>query len=67
MEPGQKLWLHLELPTLTVATPDEATALNGKNKVSSINMYVCNGTFQKINHFQNVKRAAGVHSYYLML
>lgn len=38
MEPGQKLWLHLELPTLTVATPDEATALNEKNRVSSINM-----------------------------
>lgn len=38
MEPGQKLWLHLELPTLTMATPAEATALNGKNKMSSINM-----------------------------
>lgn len=56
--------LYLESLTVTMATPAKTTTQNWRTKCHLLKW---TETFQKINHFQNVKRAAAAHSYYLTL
>lgn len=56
MKPGQNF------PALTLATPPKLPLRPGRTKCYLLKP---TGTLQK-NQFQNVKRAAGAHSYHLM-